>query len=273
MLLRSLFEFFKPTLPKGVFILEWSAYYGLFVVWGGQKSPQQLAVGLWPLAPLYGLGCALVKWSQRTTRVAGGRGMAAFAVALVAGDQIAKFMVERFLPPNAPRQILGDWLHVTHVRHAGGSLLAPARLAPLLMAMAIVVLLLAVVIYRYTTASNRRSLWVDLAFLGIFAGYGSWLVDMAWRRTVLDFLSIPELVAFDLKDVFLLVGGAAFVVEVIENSNLSWRWAGWRQEIAGVIQLVQKLYRFCRLGLHIAPQDQTAAQPDATKEGERHDRY
>jgi Sec-independent protein secretion pathway component TatC len=70
-----------------VFILEWAAYilfYVLFAVVGGQKPPHQLAVSLWPLVLLYGLGCTLVKWSERATRVTNGTGIALLSIIMIA---------------------------------------------------------------------------------------------------------------------------------------------------------------------------------------------
>lgn len=268
---RTILEFLKPTISKIIFIVEWAAYI-LFTVLGGQKPLQQMVVGLWPLALLYGLGCVLVKWSQHATRVANGIGIALLSMMLIVFDQTSKSMIDFFLPLNTTHQLLGNMLHLTNVHHAGGSLIAPMWMESILMVIAIPVLPLSIVVYLYYTQSIRRSLWADLAFLGIFAGYGSWLIDMFLRRYVLDFMSIPNIVAFDFKDIFLLVGGVSFIIEIIENPKTSWRWAGWQKEKDGLINSVRGLSRFCIQKFHKQPFKQTLANPADAREEEQNDK-
>jgi hypothetical protein len=58
----------------------------------------------------------------------------------------------------------------------------------------------------------------------------SWIVDIAVRGVVVDYISLSRVVTADLKDILLSFGAAAFFVEAIDNPAISARWIGWRTE-------------------------------------------
>jgi signal peptidase II len=183
-------------------------------------------------------------------RVTGGRGLALLTLVIVALDQISKSVISVLLSPGATLPLVKGWLHLTNVRNVGGSWLAPAWTKPVLVVAAVLVLPLSVIVYRYYIFSKRRSLWASLAFAGIFAGYASWLCDMALRGYVIDFIQIPGVVVADLKDLFLSLGGAGVVIEVLDNPNVSLTWAGWSAELENTQRLVTDITAFTARELH-----------------------
>lgn len=241
--MKAAYGFFRPTVYKLVFTIEWAAFLLLTVVERRTIEPDLLPAALWPLFFFYGLGCALVAWSQRADRLAGGRGLALLVVAMVALDQASKAFAAALLPPGTSLPLIGGWLHVANIRNASGSWLGVAWLRPVLAVAATLVLPVSVIVYRYYVSTRRRSLWVDLAFVGVFAGYASWLIDIYVRGYVVDVIYIPELVAVDLKDLFLSLG-ICVVVEVLDNPGISLRWAGWRAEVESTRRLVADLAAF-----------------------------
>ncbi|MBU2609780.1 MAG: signal peptidase II, partial [Chloroflexi bacterium] len=187
----------------------------------------QLIVALWPLLLFYCLGCALVAWSRRANRGTSGRGLALLVVVMVALDQVSKTAISVFVPPNATLPLVKGWLHLANVT---GSWLTPAWFKPVLILAIILVVSLSVIVYRYYVSSKRRSLWADLVFLGIFAGYVTRLCDISLRGYTLDFIQMPGLVTFDFGDLFLSLGLCA-VIEMLDNPGISLRWDGWRVEL------------------------------------------
>jgi len=98
--------------------------------------------------------------------------------------------------------------------------------------------------HRYYTTTNRKSLWADVAFIGLFAGVASWVCDMAFRGYIIDFINLPGLVTADFKDILVTISAAAIFAETLDNPKISWRWDGWRQERDRLIQLGANLLSF-----------------------------
>ncbi len=241
--MQAAYKFFRPTVPKLIFTAEWVAYILLRATGGRLTSLHQLMVGLWPLLLFYCLGCVLVAWSHRADRVASGRGLALLVVVMVALDQSSKIVTSVFLSPDATLPLVKGWLHLTNVHNVAGSFLAPGWMKPVLVVTAVLVLPLSVIVYRYYVFSKRRSLWVELALLAIFAGYASWLCDIYLRGYVLDFIQIPGFVTADFKDLFLSLG-ICVIIEVLDNPDISLRWDGWRAELESTRRLVTDITIF-----------------------------
>ncbi len=242
--MQAIYEFFRPTVPKLILVAQWAISILLLAVGGRLAGWHQLMVVLWPLLFFYCLACILVFWSQRVERVASGRLLALLAILTVAVDQMGKGIASALLDPDATLPIVEGWLHLTNVRNVGGSWLTPVWIKPVLIIVAVLVLPLSIIVYRYYISSKRKSLWADLGFLGIFAGYTSWLCDVSLRGYVIDFILIPGVVAADLKDLFLSVGGACVVIEVLDNPGISRRWAGLKAELGSTRRLVVDVAAF-----------------------------
>lgn len=237
-------RFLRPTVPKLILIAEWLASILLAVANGRLTTPHKFLVALWPLLIFYLLACVWVAWSRHTDRIASGRGLFWLFVLLVALDQAGKCVAGSLLAPGETRPIVIGWLHLSNVHNVGGSWLTPVWFKPVLIAVAALVLPLSVIVYRYYICTRRRSLWADLSFLGILAGYTSWLGDMLLRGHVVDFILIPGIVATDVKDVYLWCGGACAVVEALDNPSLRRGWAGWWVELDSARQLLKSVALF-----------------------------
>lgn len=242
--MRAVYEFFRPTVPKLILVAEWVAYILLVATWGRLIGLRQLALALWPLLLFYCLACVLVTWSQRASRVTSGRGLALLAIIMIALDQMSKCVAGALLSPGATLPLVKGWLHLTNVHNVGGSLLAPVWMKSVLLVAAALVLPLSIIVYRYYTSSKRRSLWTDLAFLSIFIGYASWLCDVLLRGYVVDFIQIPGIVAADFKDLFLTLGGACVIIEILDRPGTSLGWDGWRAELESTRRLITDISVF-----------------------------
>jgi lipoprotein signal peptidase len=231
-----LVQFIKPTAPKLVFLAQWLAY--VLIVWlqGTLDSRHRFLVALYPLALFYLLACVLAHANRRLRQLAPGRPLLALGLALAAIDQGIKLLVTRSLSLGTSVPLLEGWLHLAHERNVQGSWVVNAFNIKfiglgVLALIAVLTLLCALLGHRYYVATQRQSLWADVAFLGLFAGTAGWIADIVLRGYIVDFIQLPGLVTADLKDIFLSVGVAALLAEALDNPAISLAWQGWRQEI------------------------------------------
>lgn len=226
-----------------IFAAEWLGYILLETAMGRLTSLHQLLRALPPLILFFLLGILCRGWSLHSSRLTEPRGLALLAILLLAADQLGKVVVGALLPPGAQTPLVPGWLEMGNVHNLAGSYLAPAVLKPLLVALALLLLPAAFIVYCFYT-SRRNSLWADLALLGIAAAYASWLCD-AWRGYTLDFIVVPGVVAADLKDLYALVGGASVVVEALRTSDtLTPDKGGWNSELTSLRTTMKELLDF-----------------------------
>jgi lipoprotein signal peptidase len=223
----------RPTWIKLVFLVEWASFLVLSAARGHLKTGHQVLVAAWPLVFFYLVGCALAALSQRLRQVAAGWRLLAFGVALVGLDQAIKALVIAFVPYGTSIPILDGWLRLAHVHNTHGSWLAsefdvhPAGSLDLTQwGLAVLTLLLSILGHRYYVTAHRRSLWIDLTFLGLFSASACWMCDMALRGLIVDFVGLPGLVTADFKDIYGTVGVAALLAETLDYPQLWWRWRG-----------------------------------------------
>ncbi len=249
--MRSAAGFLRPTRLKLLFLVEWALFVLIAWLQGSLGNTHQVLVALYPLGAFYLAACALAARSRRAQRIATGWRLAAAALTLLVLDQAAKMAVAARLALDASTPLVPGWLHLAHRRNEVGSWvlssLAPqaASLVLWLQALAALVCLVgSLASYRYYLRTHRQSLWADVAFLGLFSGLLSWLVDVGLRGSIVDFLELPGLVTADLKDIWLTLGIAALFAEAVDNPQLSWRWRGWREEGKDLGRLARSLLRF-----------------------------
>lgn len=106
------------------------------------------------------------------------------------------------------------------------------------------ILLLSVFCHRYYVATQRKSVWADVAFVGLFAGCMSWVCGMYFRGHIVDSIVLPSVLAADLKDLFVYMGAAAFCAEALDNPNVSLRPKGWRADGKDLLQLAARVADF-----------------------------
>ena len=151
-----------------------------------------------------------------------------FAAGLIILDQTIKTGITKLLPYQSLIPIINNRLYLTHTYNIHGSWIASAFnvrsknwIRLLQWGLLVPILILTKFFRRYYIKTYRKSLWVDIAFLGIFSGYVSWAIDMSFRGYVVDFILLPELISVDLKDIYLTIGVAAFFAEMLDNSQLT----------------------------------------------------
>ena len=190
--------FLKPTTIKLVFILEWSVF--ILATWsrGELETPHQALVIAYPLIFFYLAGCALSSLSQRFRGVAQGWRLIALALGLALIDQGIKLMVSLRIPYQTSIPIVNNWLHLAHEHNPYGSWVGGAFFPQfenflhwMQWGLALLVLVASIFWHQIYITRWRESLWADVAFLGIFSGYASWIWDMAARGYILDFINLP----------------------------------------------------------------------------------
>jgi lipoprotein signal peptidase len=244
-------SFLRPTRNKLIFLIEWLLFLVITGLQSGFSSRQQVWVAAYPLLFFYLVAALLESFSRQIKQIVRGWWMLALALGLVLLDQIIKWLVTIFIPFRTAVPLISGWLNLSHDCNFQGSWLISQFNRPVssLIPVGIMALFLSVGSwfgYRYYVTHQRASLWADAAFLGLFAGLASWLVEMPLRGHIVDFICLPGLVSADLKDIYLTIGIAAIFVETLDNPGLSRRWQGWPQEKANFRQSLRQFLAFSR---------------------------
>ncbi len=240
-----------------VFIAEWTLFLLFELLRGRLEGPAQFAAAAWPLLFFYAVGAALVALSRRRERLASARVLLLVAALLVALDLALKALAEGLLPEGGALPLLPGLLDFTHTLNRQGSWLAQVTGAQPSAALRLVLLLiaagmlpLAALVHAYYASRVRRSLWADVAFLGIAAGVAGSLADLLLRGTVLDYIGLPGVIAADGKDLYLWLGVSGVLAEVFTAPGEPWRWRGWKEESASAARQVKGLWDFAKRRPH-----------------------
>jgi lipoprotein signal peptidase len=239
----------RPTATRLVFLVEWLLFILLALLRGKLESGKQILVASYPLAFFYSVACALALLSEHSQQLSRGWRLLVLALGLTAADQLAKAVVVASIPYQASVPVIGGWLHLAHVRNVHGSwvlstLNTQGLGTALLMIVVPAALLFSVLCHRYYTYTQRRSVWADMAFVGLFAGCMSWVCDIYVRGHVVDFVVLPGVLAADLKDLFVTIGAAAFCAEALDNPSVLLRPRGWGRDGKELFQLVARVAGF-----------------------------
>jgi lipoprotein signal peptidase len=231
--MSAIAAFLEPTGIKLVFLVEWAWFVVFSATKGRLGTSHLIGVAAWPLVFFYLVGCTLVAWSRHARQIAEGWWLLAVGVALVGLDQAIKTLVTVFVPYRTSVPIIHHWLHLSHVHNTHGSWLASEfnlrsvhNLSAAQWGLAVAIPLLSMLGHRYYVTAHRRSLWIDVACLGVFSASASWICDMALRGLIVDFVGLPGLVTADLKDIYGTIGVAALFAETLDYPQLWWRWRG-----------------------------------------------
>jgi lipoprotein signal peptidase len=242
-------RFLRPTRNKLIFLIEWLLFLIISVVQGGLRTGQQLMVAAYPFLFFYLAAAAIESLNRKFKQITRGWRMLALALGVVLLDHVIKLLVVTFIPFRTIVPIFRGWLNLAHNCNFQGSWVLSqmdrpvGSLLPLGM-MAFLMMICTWFGYRYYLAYQRSSLWAEFAFLGLFAGLASWLVEMPLRGHIVDFLCLPGVVTADLKDIYLTIGIAATFVETLDNPDLSRPWQGWRAEKNNMQQLIRRFLVF-----------------------------
>ena len=247
----GLAAFLKPTWIKLIFLVEWAAFVSINVARGQLKTTHQMLVAAYPFAFFYLVACGLAAWGRRRQQLGGSVRLLAIGAGVVVVEQVIKSLVEAFLPLQASLPLVDNWLRLANRPNPHGSWVAGALgvmpAGGLLISQWIEIgglLLVSGGARRFYVATQRQSLWVDVAFLGVFVGCGGWMCDMGFRGHIADFINLPGLTTCDLKDIFISIGAPACLAEAIDNKRIEWRWRGWRTEAEDSVRFVRDLGQF-----------------------------
>lgn len=220
-------HFFRPTLPKLTFLAQWVVFIAISFLRGDLNSAAVWKVALYPLLLFYLIACVFNALAERSKTYTGLGRLVVISVLLAAIDQAAKVLMMRFVPFGSAVQVIPGWFAFQHARNTMGSWvlnaigLSNSMISSLILG-ALVVLLLIFGVRTYQSAiasqSPRGQFWFAVALVGVFSGGISWLADMFLRGFTLDFLGLPGFVTADLKDIYLLIGIAAFFSEMVAQS-------------------------------------------------------
>jgi len=239
----------RPTATRLVFLVEWFLFMLLALLRGELETGKQILVASYPLAFFYFVACALALLSEHTQQLARGWRPLVLALGLTGVDQLTKSLIVASIPYQASVPVIEGWLHLAHARNAQGSwvlsTLNSRGMGTVLLMIAVPsILLFSVFCHRYYVSTQRKSLWADVAFVGLFAGCMSWVCDMYFRGHIVDSIVLPGVLAADLKDLFVTIGAAAFCAEALDNPDVSLRPRGWRTDGQDLIQLAARVADF-----------------------------
>jgi lipoprotein signal peptidase len=172
--------FLKPTKLKLVFLVEWVLFILITATQGRLKTNHHILVAVYPLIILYLAACALTALSQHTQQLAQGWKLLGLALGLTMLDQVSKAIVIALVPYQTSIPIVDRWLYLAHEHNSQGSWVVSAFnlqsvgiFNVMQWFLALPFLCCSILCHRYYTATNRKSLWADVAFLGLFAGFAS----------------------------------------------------------------------------------------------------
>lgn len=204
--------FLKPTRIKLAFLVEWTLFILLTAVRAELETPRQALVAAYPLLFFYLVACALAAAGKRVRQVAAGWRLWGWGIGLAALDQGIKAVVTAWIPYQASAPIVANWLHLAHEQNPHGSWVASVLglqpggvVSVVLWGLAFLGLPLSMLCHRYYVVRHRQSLWADVVLLSLFAGYASWVCDMAFRGYIVDFIQLPGVVTADLKDIWVTI--------------------------------------------------------------------
>lgn len=166
---------------------------------------------------------------------------------LILMDQTVKFMISRWLY-HVSFSILGDMLHFSPVYNTDLSwvnswLNLGMGFIPHLM-LNVLILLLVVLIYKYSKSRYAVGKGADAIFILFMAGALCSLIDKIFWPGSLDYIYLKGFFTFDLKDIYLSACEVLLVIIYIKNIK-RWKDIRLRQEVKDFAQYV---YRYvCRV--------------------------
>lgn len=142
---------------------------------------------------------------------------AILALAIWGLDRLLKIWVVETLPLWSSRPLLGDWLHLTHVRNTGAAFgLFGGQALPL----AIVSVVLFAGLFFWRDQLRHLGLWGNLALALIAGGAIGNLFDRLVYGYVIDFIDVKIWPVFNVAD-SAVVAGAVLLIVIL-----------WRHEVA-----------------------------------------
>lgn len=153
--------------------------------------------------------------------------LAFLTIGALAADQVSKYAVEKYFPPDSSRELIPGLLRLVHTSNPGVAfgLFAESHtpyLAPLLILFSVAVILLLV----WLLVSGHAGDWLGECGLAlILGGAAGNVLDRLLRRSVTDFIDFyigsHHWYTFNLADSAIVIGAALVVLELLRD----WRHA------------------------------------------------
>lgn len=230
-------KYMKPALLKLLFLIEWFTFVLILVFQGKIQTFPRLWVALYPLLFFYFMGSLFFAMKDKPWIPKKTFQLIGLALGLVVMDQIFKWIVSVTLPVNDSFPIISGWLEITYRRNFHGAWIFTQLLAdsiplitPLLKFFCIALVLMIIPTYRYFKTIRGNKFWMNLSYVLLFAGILSWMTDMFMRGFILDYIGLPGIVAFDLKDIYVYLGAVALILEIVDGQSKFILWNGWNSE-------------------------------------------
>jgi lipoprotein signal peptidase len=202
-----------PLIPA----LLWAACVALAVIGGRFESSGQALRALWPGVLAWMVFSLLNEAERRQGRLAPLPWLVMLALLVVGLDLLAKAWLEANLPYRVVVPFAGEWLYLFRAHNPHGTWIGPRDMVPLVTLFDLVVVFAAIPVYRYWHAHARRSVWIDVAFVGVFGGALGAAADLLLRGYIVDYMLLPGMPIADLKDQLLNLGLAAMAVETVAS--------------------------------------------------------
>lgn len=143
---------------------------------------------------------------------------ALLALAILVLDRLLKIWIVRSLPLWTTRPLLGNWLHLTHVRNTGAAFgLFGGQALPL----AIISIALFAGLFLWRDQLRQLGTWGNLALALIAGGAIGNLYDRLAYGYVIDFLDLKAWPVFNLADSAVVVGAALLIVVIWRHELVS----------------------------------------------------
>lgn len=207
---------YKPSKIKLAFVLPWLLYLGLELVLG--RNIIMPVSGL-TLLFLYLLGGCAEYMAELWGKLGNRNGLLMAAGILAGLDQLFKLAVLNYLPLGSRIVLIPGSFHLQQALNMEAAWLPNKFGFPVPMALlataAILVILASLAVYNYYVGVHRQNVYTDLALVLIFAGALSALGDQIMRGYTVDFIAFQGFFVADLKDIYLTLGLAGGIAEVL----------------------------------------------------------
>ncbi|MFC1724304.1 signal peptidase II [candidate division KSB1 bacterium] len=173
---------------------------------------------------------------------------------LIILDQVSKAIIRTSLQPGESIKIIDNILQFTFTPNYRGLSWwvpeMPLSVHILFDVLIVLIILFSFPVYLFFTKTRHKSIWADLAVVGIFSGcYGNFL-DKFFTPYTTDFIHIFNLRPKpNLADVFCTIGLIGLFIEVILYYRIKRPiWKGIRHFLTGDIVTFKEFFRFLKNG-------------------------
>jgi signal peptidase II len=173
---------------------------------------------------------------------------------LIILDQVSKAVIRTSLLPGESTKIIDNILQFTFTpNYRGFSWWVPEM--PLSVhiifdVLIVLILLFSFPVYVFFTKTRHKSLWADLAVVGVFSGCCGNFLDKFFTPYTTDFIHIFNLRPKpNLADIFTAIGLIGLFIEVIIYYKIKRPvWKGFIHFFTGDIETFKEFFRFLKNG-------------------------